>query len=262
MKKWLVPLSGNSQVLYNFSNWVRSADFKIYEDSEDHLADAYFLESPHLDGLEKQQIIENLKGLLELINGAVALHWGFNNAFSLHKLSFVDLYFSDTEFPHDGDYSIATHMPQIANVPACSPFSKKVPLKSQIESCGDIISARVRMAESNEAVTVLLRQASAGFDWRNLYSIWDTVIYFCGGEKEAIKELNIDINKKSAFTGTANSFAVLGPAARHGEKGWKVPKNLMTLDEANEFIHSLTVNYLDKFHCINCYKKELVKKHP
>ncbi|GGW91508.1 hypothetical protein [Alteromonas halophila] len=261
MRKWLVPITGNHQVLYNLNNWLESPDFCIYEDSEDHLGDAYFLESVHLNGAtDINQVISKLKGLLELINGAVAIHWGFDNARSNHQLSFDELYFTDEDFPRESDYSLATPRPRIHEVPPSSPFSVKIPLESQLNSCKDLISARVRMAENSDAVRYLLRQAASGFDWRNLYAIWDTVCYYCGGEKAAVKNLKVDANKKSAFTGTANSFSVLGPEARHGEKGWKVPNNLMTLVEANDFIHELTVTFLKKYHCVKCHEQNLVEK--
>jgi hypothetical protein len=263
MRKWLVPLSGNSQVLFNLNNWVNSSDFNIYEDSEDHLGEAYFLESVHLDGEDNYElVVSKLKGLLELINGAIAVHWEFNNAYSNHQLSFDNIYYSDAKFPGERDYSIELNHFSYFDIPPRSPFSVKIEHKDQINSLQDVISARVRMAEKNEAITILLRQISAGFDWRNLYSIWDTVAYFCKGEKNAVLALNIDSNLKSAFTGTANSFAVLGPAARHGEKGWDTPTKLMTLIEANDFIYTSVVAYLKKFHCINCYKKLIDNDSP
>ncbi|WP_258240875.1 hypothetical protein [Pseudidiomarina homiensis] len=259
MRKWLVPLSGNSQVLYNFNNCVRSPDFCIFEDSEDHLGEAYFFESIHVNGeTDIRKALGRIKGLLELINGAVAIHWGFNTAFAKHKISFTEALFSDLEYPDIDDYSRNSESINLSEVPPLNPFTKQLTTQEVSKIEGINISLRVRMAESRSEVLTLLRQISHGSDWRNLYSIWDSVAHFCGGEKEATKKLALDEQQKRAFTGTANSFGALGPAARHGEKGWEIPSELMTLVDANDFVHGAVESYLKKFHCMRCFARGLL----
>lgn len=259
MRKWLVPLSGNHRVLYNFNNWVRSPDFCIYEDSEDHLGEAYFFQSIHVNGeTDVRKALGRIKGLLELINGAVAIHWGFNTAFAKHQISFTEALFSDLEYPGIDDYSRYSEYINLSEIPPLYPFTK-VLSSHELDNLQDTnISLRIRMAESRNEVFTLLGQISHGFDWQNLYSIWDSVAYFCGGEKEAIKKLGLDEQKKRAFTGTANSFGALGYAARHGEKGWEVPSVLMTVADANDFVQSAVEAYLKKFHCLSCFARGLL----
>lgn len=260
MRKWLVPISGNAQVLYNFNGWVKSPDFYLFEDSEDHLGDAYFFGTVHLNGeADIKVVIGRIKGLLELIHGAIALNWGFNNIYSNHRLAFETIYYSDSDY-YAGvdDYERFTQRYQLDDIPPCDPFAIKLSNAKQNEAFGDEISAKVRMAADTEAVSTLLRQISYGFDWRNLYSIWDTIVHFTGGEKQAVAELGLDPAEKSAFTGTANSFLVLGPAARHGLKGWDVPSVLMSHDDACTFIETATKAYLKKYHCPQCYAKKIL----
>ncbi|MGM7448391.1 hypothetical protein ACP7H9_07740 [Idiomarina sp. ST20R2A10] len=254
MRKWLVPLSGNRQVLYNFNDWVKSPDFCIFEDSEDHLGEAYFLESVHLNGeTDLNVVLGKIKGLLELINGAAAIHWGFNNIFINDKLRFREALYSDLESPGLDDYSTYSQHFNLSEIPPLKPFTKNLSASELIEIKDTGISARVRMAESRDEISKLLRQISYGFDWRNLYSIWDTVTYYCGGEKKAVADLSINQQHKAAFTGTANSFALLGPDARHGEKGWAEPSSTMSHDDAKEFVHTTVRAYLKKYHCPNCF---------
>lgn len=247
MRKWLVPISGNAQVLYNFNGWVKSPDFYLFEDSEDHLSDAYFLESVHLNGVtEIEVVIGRLKVLLELIHGTIALKWGFNTAFSNHKITYDSIFYTDSDYTGVDDYEIFLHRYQLNDIPPSAPFAADLSLKDQKRAFSNQVAASVRMASNTEAIETLLRQISYGFDWRNLYSIWDTIVHFTGGEKQAVVELGLDPAEKSAFTGTANSFSVLGPAARDGLKGWAVPSVLMSHDAACKFIETATKAFLKR----------------
>ncbi len=258
MRKWLVPISGNDRVLDNFNHWFKSPDFNIFEDSEDHLSAAYFFESVHLNGVtEIEVVIGRLKGMLELIHGAIALNWGFNTAFSNHRITYQDIYYTDAEYAGVDDYEMSLHRYQLNDIPPCAPFAAQLTYEEQKRAFNNSIAATVRMASNTEAIETLLRQISYGFDWRNLYSIWDTIAYFMGGEKQAVAQLNLDANQKSAFTGTANSFTVLGPAARHGLKGWAVPEKLMSHDDACKFIETATKAFLKQQHCPKCYFQKL-----
>ncbi|WP_157403986.1 hypothetical protein [Paracoccus sp. N5] len=72
-----------------------------------------------------------------------------------------------------------------------------------------------------------------GVNWVSLYAIKDHLGF---GEREFLERYEVDPSDLKAFTGMANNFKALGPAARHGEKGWDAPKKVMSLEGASSLI--------------------------
>lgn len=68
-----------------------------------------------------------------------------------------------------------------------------------------------------------------GVNWISLSSAIEHIGY---SESEMSKRYKIDLSEIKLLKRTANSFGVLGPAARHGEKGFEPPKEPMSLSKA------------------------------
>ncbi|ELC9719016.1 hypothetical protein QQ215_004661 [Vibrio vulnificus] len=251
---WLVSLNGNRQVLYGMANFMSSPHFSVYEDSDDHQAEAYFLHFPHIQGNENlTEVVSAIKGLIQLINGALAIDYGFNKFTRYGQISVDRLFSSDRDYPSESDWSQEDFSNQ---VPASNPFIGNEERSKFDAPFKYKTTAYIQLCSQHEDVFNLLRQASVGFDWRNLYCIWDTICHYSGGQKNAISTLGLDEVKVKAFTGTANNFGVLGIEARHGVKGWAIPNETVDLNGAIDTIDDIVSKYLSKNYCLGCKKKE------
>ncbi len=254
---WLIKLRGNSIVLDNLDQSMSSPHFIIFDDSDDHQSEQFFLRSSHFNGNESgQAVFSAASGLVQLINGASAIHWGFNNYIRRGSISIDGIYSTNKQAPRDYDWSNVSISKQVA------PSNPFIGIESRSRNGNPYRSATtgyIQLCLDNDDVFHLLRQISVGFDWRNLYCIWDTVAHYCGGSKQIIKHLDLNENEIKAFTGTANSFGVLGLEARHGVMGWGVPQNTVTKEEAVDIINNVVKKYLNKKFCFNCKYKEWEK---
>mgnify|MGYP000709407578 CR=1 FL=1 len=250
---WLVSLNGNSIILDNLDR-MNSPHFSVFQDSEDHLAEQFFLRSNHFKGVEDpQQIYSSTIGLIQLINGASAIHWGFNDYIRRGHVKFDELYFSTEEYPSDADWTSARVSGEI--LPS-NPFIGKASTSKWLNPYNSATTGYIELCIEHEDIFILLRQISVGFDWRNLYCIWDTVCHYSGGVKKIIKDLGLDEKQVKAFTGTVNNFGVLGLEARHGVMGWKIPKNTVSHTEAIAIVNNVVVKYLKNKVCLGCKFKE------
>ncbi len=254
---WLILLRGNRQVLYGLAQFMSSPHFNVYQDSEDHLGEAYYLEFHHIQGKDNlEEVVSATKGLIQLLNGALAIDYGFNQYQRYGSLSVDRLFYSEKKEPSDSDWSQAVFLD---NIPASNPFIGSEQKSRWVNPFSHKTTAYLQLCVDNEDVFNLLRQSSIVFDWRNLYCIWDTISYHCNGQKNAISSLGLDEKKISAFTGTANSFGVLGIEARHGVKGWGIPSDVVDLEVAIDTVNEMVSKYLSKNYCLNCKRKEYEK---
>jgi hypothetical protein len=250
---WLASLNGNSIILDNLDR-MNSPHFSIFQDSDDHQAEQFFLRSSHFKDIEYyQQIYSSISGLIQLINGASAIQWGFNDYIRRGSIKLDELYFSTEEFPSDSDWTSARVSGEV--LPS-NPFIGKPSDSRLLNPFISNTTGYIELCIEHEDVFNLLRQISIGFDWRNLYCIWDTVCHYSGGAKRIIKDLKLNEKKIKAFTGTANNFGVLGLDARHGVMGWKIPKNTVNHDEAISIINEIVMKYLKNKVCLGCKSKE------
>lgn len=250
---WKATLNGNSIVLDNLYR-MDSPHFSIFEDSEDHLAEQFFLSSSHLNGnADPQQVFSSMKGLIELINGASAIQWGFNNYIRRGSIALDRLYCTTSKYPSDYDWNNARVS---SDVYPSNPFIGQASISILRNPYNSATTGYIELCLEYEDVFNLLRQISIGFDWRNLYCIWDTVCFYSGGSKKLIKDLFLDEAEVKAFTGTANNFGVLGLEARHGVMGWKIPTNTVSHSEAIDIVNDIVVKYLKKRACLGCKSKE------
>lgn len=240
---WLISLKGNSIVLDNLDRSMSSPHFSIFDDSDDHQAEQYFLRSSHFNGSESgEKVFSAASGLIQLINGASAIDWGFNNYIRRGSISLDGIYSTNKDRPSDSDWSNVNVSNQV--VPS-NPFIGSESRSRHVNPYRHETTAYIQLCLENDDVFHLLRQISVGFDWRNLYCIWDTIAHYSGGSKRAIKDLNLNEDEIKSFTGTANNFGVLGLEARHGVMGWEIPQNTVTKEEAIDIVNSVVKKYLN-----------------
>jgi hypothetical protein len=243
---WKASLRGNSPILYNLER-MNSMHFSIGDISDDHEAEYFLLHSSHMNGLkDANEVFSAYQGLVELLNGSLALEWGFDGISRRGFLSIDEIFISSE------DYSKFENIQVDKNIPASNPFIGKPDINSIQAPFTYKTTAYLELALEHEDIFQLLRLLAAGFDWRNLYCIWDTVSFYSGGSKATPKALGLDEDRIKAFTGTVNNFGVLGVAARHGVMGWKVPQNIVTHEEAITIINDVVEKYLKKKHCLGC----------
>lgn len=100
---WLATLNGNSIILSSLDK-MKSPHFSIFQDSDDHQAEQFSLRSNHLKGVDDaQQVYSSVCGLIQLVNGASAIHWGFNDYLCRGSIKLDELYFSNEECPSYSD---------------------------------------------------------------------------------------------------------------------------------------------------------------
>ena len=250
---WLATLNGNSIILDNLDR-MNSPHFSIFQDSDDHQAEQFYLRSNHFKGVDDaQQIYSSICGLIQLVNGASALHWGFNDYIRRGSIKLDNLYFSTEESPSDSDWTSARFSGEI--LPS-NPFIGESNTSRLLNPFNSATTGYIELCIENEDIFNILRQISIGLDWRNLYCIWDTVCHYSGGVKKIIKDLKLDEKKIKAFTGTVNNFGVLGLEARHGVMGWKIPKYTVNHEQAVTIVNDVVVKYLKNKVCLGCKSKE------
>lgn len=255
---WLIALKGNHIVLDNLEMSMRSPHFSIFDDSDDHQAKQYFLRSSHFEGNKSsKEVFSAASGLIQLINGTSAIEWGFNSYIRRGSISIDRVYNTSEDNPRESDWSIVNSPNKIT---PSNPFIGNPSRSRHINPYRYVTTAYLQLCIDHDEVFHLLRQLSVGFDWRNLYCIWDTISHYCGGQKKAIADLELDEVKIKAFTGTANNFGVLGLEARHGVMGWGIPQNTVEQEEAIEIINDVVKKYLNKKFCLNCHSKKWDKE--
>lgn len=256
--RWKLEIEGNHVILYQFLNFMSSPHFGIYNDSDDHEADQYFLVSRHFDKANsEEQVFSMASGLIKLINGGLAIEYGFLEYRKRGSLKIKGVYSSDIDNPTDLQW---THQFLPNNVLPSNPFINEDISCNLSYPYRYSSTAYIEMSLEHDDVFNLLLQTSGVFDWVSLYSILDTVTYYGGGLKKVVSDLGLDNNAIKAFTGTSNSYGALGTQARHGIKGWKIPDNTVTLDEAVSIINNVVVKYLEKTYCLRCKAKEWSKR--
>ncbi|HHI5592347.1 hypothetical protein AAHV29_00400 [Klebsiella variicola subsp. variicola] len=239
---------------------VWSNDFYINDDSDSDLGqtDVHLLSSPHLNIIsDPNELASKLKGLLMLMNGALSVLHGFERYKSYGPLSISG---------SDGiNYSEICGFKSM-NVTQINPFNFHG--IQQPHPRADNFSRLINLSSKHESLRVVLGMCALGDDWVNLYRLWETIreyVYdkYVKGvlnissankskkyqrDKIISMAFNIDEKEISRFTGTANSFELLGYLARHGKgsPGGMLKKPMSRLD-ASIFVHNATYRFCKLF---------------
>lgn len=239
---------------------VWSNDFYINDDSDSDLGqtDVHLLSSSHLNIIsDPNELASKLKGLLMLMNGALSVLHGFERYKSYGPLSISG---------SDGiNYSEICGFKSM-NVTQINPFNFHG--IQQPHPRADNFSRLINLSSKHESLRVVLGMCALGDDWVNLYRLWETIreyVYdkYVKGvlnissankskkyqrDKIISMAFNIDEKEISRFTGTANSFELLGYLARHGKgsPGGMLKKPMSRLD-ASIFVHNATYRFCKLF---------------
>ncbi|WP_447881734.1 hypothetical protein [Serratia fonticola] len=239
---------------------VWSNDFSINDDSDSDLGqtDIHILSSPHLNIIsDSNELASKLKGLLMLMNGALSVLHGFERYKSYGPLSVSG---------SDGiNYSKISGFKSM-NVTQINPFDFHG--IQQPHPRADNLSRLINLSSKYEPLRVVLGMCALGDDWVNLYRLWETIREYVYDryEKGTLTIPGINKNKKhqrdkiismafnidekeiSRFTGTANSFELLGYLARHGKGSPRgMLKNPMARVDASIFVHDATCKFCGLF---------------
>ncbi|MEQ5127020.1 hypothetical protein ABN225_09495 [Providencia alcalifaciens] len=237
---------------------VWSNDFSINDDSDSDLGqtDIHILSSPHLNIIsDPNELASKLKGLLMLMNGALSVLYGFERYKSYGPLS-ID--------GSDGiNYSEIRGFKSM-DVTQANPFNFND--IQQTHPHADNFSKLINLSSKHEPLRVVLGMCALGDDWVNLYRLWETIreyvydeynkgaLNISGANKKYQRDkiismaFNIEEKEISRFTGTANSFELLGYLARHGKgsPGGMLKKPMSRVD-ASIFVHNATFIFCKLF---------------
>ncbi len=250
----LTPYTGYVKSLCGLS----SNDFNIHDASDSDLGqtDVHLLSSPHLNiASDPNELASKLKGLLMLMNGSLAVllrfqnydHYGFLSIDGSDGVPFLDI----------------AHFKTL-DVTQVNPFNPD-DIKPLHPRANDF-SRLINLASKHEELRIILGMCALGNDWVNLYRLWETVkeftyerfqknILILPDEKKSkakyrrddviCKAFKIDEKEMKLFTGTANSFELLGYMSRHGKK--EPSKGIMTTQmtraKAIEFVHAAVFQF-------------------
>lgn len=229
-----------------------SNDFSIDDESDSDLGqtDVHVLSSPHLNiTSDTDELTSKLKGLLMLMDGALAVIYGFEEYKRYGPLS---VYSSEgVNFSKIANFTTL-------NVTQINPFDSNNLQAPHAKATH--FSLLINLASTHEPLRVILGMCALGNDWVNLYRLWETIReytydMFNNGslqitnlknkkhQRDKVVSMAFDINDKDIkrFTGTANSFEMLGYLARHGRggTGGKI-KNPMSRMDASLLVHKAT----------------------
>lgn len=236
-----------------------SNDFSIDDESDSELGqtDIHMLSSPHLNIIsDENELASKLKGLLMLMNGSLAVLLGFERYRAFGPLSV-----SASEGISFSKISNFTTL----NITQVNPFDfhgVQMP-----HARADEFSRLINLASKHEPLRVTLGMCALGDDWVNLYRLWETIREYIherykkgiltvpglnkkSYQRDKLISLAFNINESDIkrFTGTANSFEMLGYLARHGKgaPGGAI-KNPMNRVEASHFVHKATNQFCRLF---------------
>lgn len=227
---------------------VKSYDFNIYDDSDSEIGstDMHVLTSPHLNIISDPiELAKKLKGLLMILNGSLSILIGFERHYSRGFLS-ID-YSDGIEFSSISDFNSL-------DITQANPFNFHGINKPHTDA--NHLSRLVNLSSKYEDLRIVLGLCGMEYSWVNLYRIWETISFYVrkhyiegkitipnpskklSQAKQIISQaFRIDEREISRFTGTANSFEMLGFLARHGRGQHSVINDPMTRLEASIFVH-------------------------
>lgn len=240
--------------LYPYNNFVKglcsvsSNDFSIHDDSDSDLGetDVHLLSSSHLNVVSDiDELASKLKGLMMLLNGALAVLHGFERIKTLGVL--------EIDGSEGVNYSDIVKFKEL-DVTQKSPFDFNN--TCEMHDKADHFSRLINLSSKNEPLRVVLGMCAIGSDWVNLYRIWETIQHYIferykdglitfheplkanAKQLDVIcKYLSIDREEVKRFTGTANSFELLGYLGRHGKGSTNALSNPMSRVEASQFVN-------------------------
>lgn len=214
-----------------------SPDLLMWKCEPGHLDIRYVFASPHFHFAEKNTVIfDRAASLKAIFDGALHLCTGGRHVpFTFMRL--VQVRTNETFDQWEGSILASPFCPTILNsaVPrGLYPLGRFGPQMMMF------------LARYDDVTLNLLKHLGYnGPDFRTLYSLLDWLRKH--GWKDDEKVASCSEMKGSdvrRFTATVNNVAVLGPFARHGDKGYQLPSDPISLPDAKKLILSATYQFL------------------
>jgi hypothetical protein len=209
--------------------------------------ESVFLISPQINSMAKseKEVFFRLNSLYLMLNGIFSLF--LNKEVVPQKFRVL---FKNYEPGNMRKIDPENEIKILDEVQYSFPFEDEVYIHFENEH--NPILATLMLALNNQDLCFILMQLGMENSWVRLYSIWDSIYftikrdYKIKNKDKVINFLNLDKLKVNCFEGCANSYGLLFIEARHGNKGWDIPKEIMTKEEAVSLIKEIVQKYIDK----------------
>ena len=231
--EWMVCIKGDDFDLQELSKSLTSPELcLISEDNE------YYLKSTNFNQLKStDEVRHKAEEILSLINGASKLVLGTRKPLTMG----VALKIKD-----DGGREGFVFVSETLTLRETFGVVK-ILQDGTIQEVhqADPIPDWIKVAQGDENVAKVLRLlGNVGYDWVNLYRIYEVMEEDVGGISKITQEGWATETAIRRFKHTGNSVGAIGDEARHGIETTQPPKNPMTFSEAKSLIETIVHNWL------------------
>jgi len=229
---WYIPLIGHTFDLEDFPFWLSDQSIHVTSYKENYVI-----------AIPTSIVGEDYKPVRELAEQQVDL---MNGIGKLLSPSFRSISLSDKLFGVDSSCNIISTVVALGfaetrckagNIQCI--IGNKVQPDSREAAADPLIKAALSSMKAHDAIVIAGR---TNLTWSELYLLFELV------KSEANEDIyNFGwITKSDAkkFTGTANSYKILGIHGRHGKDQGDPPKKTMKYNEAVKLIHNLSKSWL------------------
>ncbi len=214
-----------------------SPDLLMWKCEPGYLDNRYIFASPHFHYAERNTVVfDRAAALKAIFDGASYLCTvGMHVPFTFTRL--VQISPEKTFDQWDGSVLASPFCPTILN--------SKVPrVLNPLGRFGP--EMMLFLARYDDVTLNLLKHLGYnGPDFRTLYSLLDWLRKHGWKDDDKVADCSeMNGGDVRRFTATVNNVAVLGPLARHGDKGYKPPSDPISLPDARKLILNATYQFL------------------
>ena len=232
--QWLVRLKGEVPDLEDLSELFVSEELSVIKERG-----SFWMRSSRFASLVDNTLVySRALDLIRLMNGAAKVHYGDFRPVEFDGITRVD---------DEGNWGTHTHF---GSTRVTGGGRVRVKTVASPEAKGERPPPErwVELALREETVARALRMLSRDTSWSDLYKVYEIVRHDVGGRKGITEKRWASRNQIDRFTGTADSWDVLGENARHGVQRRDPPPNPMGLEEARSLVRTIVVLWLGSKH--------------
>ncbi|MBL8554037.1 MAG: hypothetical protein JNL41_07145 [Phenylobacterium sp.] len=235
--RWGFDLFG-SNLIAGLSWSLHGPDIAILRYEEDDRPPVYFWSSVHLDELTPGP---------ELFARAAALKVVFDGALYLLTSSYRPDRLGDL-YDMRSDKRVSAYEVAAGGDPFSSTIVRRPLDKDARRLVSDqMLEGAIYLARSDLAVRGMLTVLGThGLTYASLYQLMDFLKTHGMSEDDIVAAAGSTKAELKRFTHTANNFAAIGPAGRHGDLGYQPPRKPMTIDEASALILPAAQRFIAK----------------
>lgn len=227
--EWMVYIAGDDFDLRELSKSLTLPELCIIE--EENL---YYLKSTNFNQLKNADEVRNkAEEILSLINGASRLALGTRKPITMDSV---------VKITDDGREE-KTYFELEKTVTMRDSVGATIDGREVHQA--DPIPDWIKVAQSNKNVAKVLRLiGNFGYDWVNLYRIYEIIESDVGGSSKITQKGWATKKAIRRFKHTVDSVGAIGDPARHGMEETQPPKNPMIFSEAKSLIETILYNWL------------------